>query len=140
MPGWLCGKPILLPTHGSGDLGRSRPRLGVGGHRATILPTTVRRLTLGQEHHTPKLLIRKKLLAQLRGWQGHLGLGRGRGSWEALSQEHFLFSGAVLVGLDFLYQGSRAAVFPDTHCVPCFLLRASYMEPQPGVVATLPQV
>lgn len=44
MSGWLYGKPTLPPTHGS-PVPEGMSRVGVGGHRATILPTTIRCLT-----------------------------------------------------------------------------------------------
>lgn len=84
---WLCGKSVHPTNRGTkkwadGALGDPGPGLGVGVNGVSILPTATQRLTLRKAHHGPKLLMRKKLLVQLRGRQGHLGLGKGGGSWK----------------------------------------------------------
>lgn len=62
----------------------TQAQAGVGVDRVSMLPTAIQRLGPRQAHHSPKLLIRKKLSVQLRGWLGHLGLGTGGGSWKSV--------------------------------------------------------
>lgn len=88
--------------------------------RPPLCPQPSRRLTLGEAHHSPKLLIRKKLLAQLRGRQGHLGLGKDRGSWRPVPP---MLSGALPVPSNVVRQDRC----PPRPGAPGFLLRAFYM-------------
>lgn len=69
MPGYVGSLPSSLPI-AAGARGNRHGRWGgpwviqtQAGEWVVTGPTTIRRLTLGEAYHSPKLLIRKKLLA-----------------------------------------------------------------------------